>query len=225
MTKDIHVVLIDNRDSFIYNLVDTFLVGGYRCTVFRNNVTPGQVLAAKPDLICLSPGPGHPREAGSMMSIIEHALGTVPILGICLGFQALLDHFGGTVEMCGPVHGETDYMSLNQAGEASGIFSGLTITEQPGQTHSAPRVPVARYHSLGCTHVPHGMSALATCPSDIGEVIMAACTDNFVQNQQDSQDSTRDQAGAIGLQFHPESILTPQGPIILDRCIQKLLQH
>ena len=62
-----HVVLIDNHDSFVYNLVDAFAVAGVRCTVFRNTVPPEHVMAANPDVICLSPGPGHPRDAGHMM--------------------------------------------------------------------------------------------------------------------------------------------------------------
>lgn len=107
-----HVVLIDNHDSFVYNLVDAFAVAGVRCTVFRNTVPPEHVMAANPDVICLSPGPGHPRDAGHMMQLIDTAIGTVPILGICLGFQALLEHFGGVVAPCGPMHGVTDIMTL-----------------------------------------------------------------------------------------------------------------
>ena len=66
-----HVVLIDNHDSFVYNLVDAFAVAGVRCTVFRNTVPPDHVIAANPDVICLSPGPGHPRDAGHMMQLID----------------------------------------------------------------------------------------------------------------------------------------------------------
>lgn len=95
-----HVVLLDNHDSFVYNLVDAFAVAGYRCTVFRNSVEVKEILAAKPDIICLSPGPGHPRDAGCMMELIDHVLGRIPVLGICLGFQALLEHFG---EKCASV--------------------------------------------------------------------------------------------------------------------------
>ncbi len=130
----IHVVLIDNHDSFVYNLVDAFAVGGYRCTVFRNTVPVTEILAVEPDIICLSPGPGHPLDAGTMMQLIDATLGQIPILGICLGFQALLAHYGATVQPCGPADGM-----------------------------------------------------------------------------------------AIGLQFHPESILSPNGPIILDRCIETLI--
>ena len=88
-----HVVLLDNHDSFVYNLVDA--LAGYRTTVYRNSVSVAEVLASEPDIIVLSPGPGHPRDAGCMMELIDATLGTIPILGVCLGFQALLEYHGG----------------------------------------------------------------------------------------------------------------------------------
>ena len=179
-----HVVLIDNHDSFVYNLVDAFAVAGVRCTVFRNTVPPEHVMAANPDVICLSPGPGHPRDAGHMMQLIDAAIGTVPILGICLGFQALLEHFGGVVAPCGPMHGVTDIMTLTDEGAASPLFAGLTVD------------------------VPDEFVSLGNCQSDAGEVTMAALTrDNL----------------ALGLQFHPESVLSPSGPHILNRSLELLL--
>lgn len=205
--QDIHVVLLDNHDSFVYNLVDAFAVGGYRCTVFRNTVSVEEILAAEPDLIVLSPGPGHPLEAGNMMRLIEATIGKIPLLGICLGFQALLEHFGGKVGPCGPVHGTTDRMTLTEAGLESPIFAELTVDAGPENGFQGTKVPIARYHSLGCTQADKLVS-LGTCDSEIGEVIMAA--------------QTPDGKG-IGLQFHPESVLSPKGPIILDRCIEALL--
>lgn len=204
-----HVVLLDNHDSFVYNLVDAFAVAGYRCTVFRNSVDVKEILAAKPDIICLSPGPGHPRDAGCMMELIDHVLGHIPILGICLGFQALLEHFGGEVRECGPVHGITDLMQLNEHGLQSSLFHGLTIDGDPG-SQEGKHVPVARYHSLGCTEAPEGLTALGTCPSAIGPVVMVA---EALEH------------AAVGLQFHPESILSPSGPIVLQRCITHLSQQ
>jgi len=204
-----HVVLIDNHDSFVYNLVDAFAVAGVRCTVFRNTVPPEHVMAANPDVICLSPGPGHPRDAGHMMQLIDAAIGTVPILGICLGFQALLEHFGGVVAPCGPMHGVTDIMTLTDEGAVSPLFAGLTVDVPDGDTqNSGRRVPVARYHSLGCVDVPKEFVSLGNCQSDAGEVTMAALTrDNL----------------ALGLQFHPESVLSPSGPHILNRSLELLL--
>ena len=204
-----HIVLIDNQDSFVYNLVDAFAVAGFRCTVYRNSVPVDTVLESAPDLICLSPGPGHPRDAGTMMELIERTLGRIPILGICLGFQALLDHHGGMVEPCGPVHGTSDLMILTDEGLESPVFRGLTVDagpDLPGVT--GRKVPIARYHSLGCTTIPEGMVSLATCDSEIGEVTMAART----------TDGT-----ALGLQFHPESVLSPSGPHILTRSVETLL--
>lgn len=200
-----HVVLVDNQDSFVYNLVDAFAVAGYRCTVFRNTVSVEEILDANPDLICLSPGPGHPLEAGNMMELISRAIGKVPILGICLGFQALLEHFGGEVVPCGPVHGTTDTMLLEPRGTE--LFEGLTIDAGPENNFEGSLVPVARYHSLGCVNPPAELAPLATCSSQIGRVVMAAMTED---------------RKVIGLQFHPESVLSPSGPIILDRCISLL---
>lgn len=202
-----HVVLIDNHDSFVYNLVDA--LAGYRTTVFRNTVGADEIFAANPDIICLSPGPGHPRDAGCMMEVIDRALGTIPLLGICLGFQALLDHHGGTVEPCGPVHGVSVPMTLTDKGAHHPIFKGLTIDDEPDHPeYVGTQVPVARYHSLGCVRPPQGIVPLATTRTDLGEVVMAAETED---------------GKAFGVQFHPESVLTPTGPLMLERCIEQLV--
>lgn len=204
-----HVLLIDNHDSFVYNLVDA--LAGYNTTVFRNTVPVEEVLAAQPDIIILSPGPGHPRDAGSMMQLIDASLGRIPILGICLGFQAFLDHFGGTVEPCGPVHGSSVPITLTDAGASHPLFQGLTTDSEPDNPNYVGRlVPVARYHSLGCANVPAQMRSLAETETAIGPVIMAAETLDGM---------------ALGLQFHPESLLTPTGPIMIERCINQLSVH
>ena len=201
-----HVVLIDNHDSFVYNLVDA--LAGYNTTVFRNTVPVEEVLAAQPDIIILSPGPGHPRDAGSMMQLVDASLGRIPILGICLGFQALLEHCGGRVEACGPVHGSSVPMTLTDAGAKHPLFQGLTTDSEPDNPNYVGRlVPVARYHSLGCANIPAQMRSLAETETNIGPVTMAAETLDGM---------------ALGLQFHPESVLTPTGPIIIERCINQL---
>lgn len=206
MTHSPHVVLIDNHDSFVYNLVDA--LAGYKTTIFRNTVSVEEILAAQPDIICLSPGPGHPRDAGCMMELIDHVLGKIPLFGICLGFQALLDHHGGTVKPCGPVHGKSVAMTLTEEGAQHPIFTGLNVDSEPDNpNYVGTQVPVARYHSLGCTQIPAGMRALATTETQIGDVVMAAETDDGM---------------AFGLQFHPESVLSPKGPIMLERCIENL---
>ncbi|SDS72001.1 glutamine amidotransferase-related protein [Corynebacterium timonense] len=199
------IVLVDNQDSFVYNLVDS--LAAYNTTVYRNTVTAAEIMRAEPALIILSPGPGYPAQAGNMMELIALAQGRVPILGVCLGYQALVEHHGGRVRPCGAVHGASIGMELNDAGLASPLFRGLTVDDVPGRAGRS--VPVARYHSLGATEVPPGMRALAHTDTSIGPVVMAAETDDGM---------------SIGLQFHPESILTPGGPVILDRCVAELMK-
>lgn len=203
------VILIDNRDSFVYNLVEAAGQTGHELIVYRNTVPVEQVLAAKPDLLILSPGPGHPREAGNLMALIDATIGQIPILGVCLGFQALLEHHGGDVVACGPEHGKSLPMALTDEGLDHPVFDGLTVDFDPTEpSRPGRKVPVARYHSLGCTTVPEGMRSLATTATDIGDVVMAAETTD---------------GKTMGVQFHPESILTPAGPTILSRGIDKLL--
>lgn len=202
------IVLLDNQDSFVYNLVDALSAHKTaETTVYRNTVPAADVLRADPALIVLSPGPGYPVEAGSMMELIALAQGRVPILGICLGYQALIEHFGGRVRPCGPVHGASIGMQLTDAGLASPLFAGLTTDDVPGRPGRT--VPVARYHSLGTVDAPEGMHALARTSTQLGDVIMAAASDDGM---------------SIGLQFHPESILTPGGPVILERCVNELMK-
>ena len=196
------IVLLDNQDSFVYNLVDA--LAGYDTVVYRNTVSADTVLAADPELIVLSPGPGYPADAGCMMEVIERAQGRTPILGICLGYQALIEHFGGRVQPCGPEHGTSVPMRLTQPHP---LFDGLTVGGAPGQP--GLDVPVARYHSLGATAAPDGIVPLAWTPTQIGDVIMAAETADGM---------------SVGFQFHPESILTPSGPQLLERCVNRQLE-
>lgn len=203
------VILIDNRDSFVYNLVDAAAQTGHELIVYRNTVPVDTVLASEPDLIILSPGPGHPREAGNLMALVEKCLGDIPLLGVCLGFQALLEHFGAAVVPCGPEHGKSLPMTLTDAGVQHPVFTGLATDFDPTEPDRPGRnVPVARYHSLGCTSAPEELVPLAETTTDIGPVVMAA----------ESTDGR-----ALGVQFHPESILTPAGPTILLRAIDRLL--
>ena len=213
MNSPARVVLLDNQDSFVYNLVDalaTITEPAIEFTVFRNTVSVDQVLTAEPDVIILSPGPGYPADAGCMMDLIRVAQGRIPILGICLGYQALIEHFGGKVSPCGPVHGVSEAMTLSDVGVASPLFTGLTIDSGPEHGDTPGRlVPVARYHSLGTVDVPAGIEVLARTETKVGDVVMAAQTTDGM---------------SIGLQFHPESILTPAGPVLLERCVKELLE-
>ncbi|GAB3943315.1 glutamine amidotransferase-related protein [Corynebacterium tapiri] len=201
------IVLIDNHDSFVYNLVDAVATSEHELVVYRNSVPASEVFAAQPDLLILSPGPGHPREAGSLMEVLATARErNIPVLGICLGFQALLEHLGGSVVPCGPEHGRSVAMQLTEAGQQHPVFAGLATGGDP--TQPGHEVPVARYHSLGCADAPEGLRVLATTETEIGDVVMAAETEDRM---------------AVGVQFHPESILTPAGPLMLERCFAQLL--
>ncbi|PZU33501.1 MAG: anthranilate synthase component II [Actinomyces sp.] len=197
------VVLLDNRDSFVYNLVDQFAVLGADIEVYRNTVPAARVLGAleptraeagrgERPVLCLSPGPGHPRTSGCLMELVAAALaGSVPTLGICLGFQAIVEACGGAVSRVGPVHGRSVRVEVTAAGRADSAFAAL----------AGGPLDVARYHSLGTRELPQALTCLArTIEADGTGVVMAA---------------RHAVAPVVGLQFHPESVLTPYGPGIL----------
>ncbi|WP_172193008.1 anthranilate synthase component II [Actinomyces faecalis] len=199
------VVLLDNRDSFVYNLVDLFATLGAEIEVYRNTVPADRVRAAleptaaeadsgQRPVLCLSPGPGHPREAGCLMELVTSALvDDVPTVGICLGFQAIVEGCGGHVDRVGPVHGRSVRVEVTEAGLTDPTFAPL---------EGGP-LDVARYHSLGTRELPPALVGLATtAPTDPAGpgVVMAA---RHVSRP------------VVGLQFHPESVLTPAGPAML----------
>ena len=222
------VILLDNRDSFVYNLVDQLAVLGVTTEVYRNTAPAHAVLAAleptpqeaaagqRPALI-LSPGPGHPRQAGCMMEVLGAALEQgLPTLGICLGFQAIVEAYGGSVGRVEPVHGRSTRVEVTDAGRADAAFAVL----------DGGPLDVARYHSLGARDLPE-------------ELVCLARTSAAVEADDAGTSSTASAAGpaatsgivmaarhrrrpAVGLQFHPESILTPAGPAILRALIAGL---
>lgn len=179
------VLLIDNFDSFSFNLVEAFERLGARVRVLRNTVDAAQALAIALDkdaLIVLSPGPGRPEEAGCTLDLIGRAIGHLPVLGICLGHQAIIHQGGGAVERASePVHGRSTVLEHDGAGPFQGLDGG---------------VPVGRYHSLCTRDVPARYRVHATLDG------MAMAISDSVAMQ-------------TGLQFHPESILTPSGDHIL----------
>ena len=134
-----HVLLFDNLDSFTFNLVEAFERLGAEVQVLRNSVPAADALATareKMSLVVLSPGPGRPEDAGSMMELIDLAIGEVPVLGVCLGHQGIVQHAGGTVSRAPePVHGKASLLVHDGAGPFEGI-------NEP--------IHVGRYHSL-CT--------------------------------------------------------------------------
>lgn len=193
------IILIDNIDSFSYNLVDELRQLGYPLKVYRNTVSLKTIQTelesfAGPQLICLSPGPGHPRQAGNLMDVIDYARGRYPLLGICLGFQALLETYGASVQRCGEtLHGKSSAIRCQQ----HEIFADLPD----------PLV-VARYHSLAGYQLPAEIEVLADVDAAGQTIPMAAY---FPEHH------------AIGFQFHPESILTGRGTQLLAQSVNYLL--
>ena len=180
-----NVLMIDNHDSFTFNIVESLERLGATVRVARNEIAAGEALdeALRTDaLILLSPGPGRPEDAGCCMELIASAKGKVPLLGVCLGHQAIVLEAGGAVERAPePVHGKVSM--LEHDGE--GPFKGL----------DGP-VRVGRYHSL-CT------------PNPPPRFRVHARIDGMAMAISDPD------ARQVGLQFHPESVLTPVGQKLL----------
>ena len=156
-----NIVFIDNFDSFTYNLVDQFRALGHQVAVYRNTITVEAVekitAQLEQPLIVLSPGPGTPAAAGSMPAIIQRFKGEVPILGICLGHQAIVEAYGGTVAGAGEiVHGKVSMM----AHDAHPIYEGLPSP-----------LAIARYHSLVATEVPESL----TITAQVDGLVMSVC--------------------------------------------------
>ncbi len=200
MSDGRRVLVLDNRDSFVFNLVDEFRSRKARVETLRANLTLAQLetrlVSFDPDLVVLSPGPGRPEEAGVMVEWLETGP-SVPVLGICLGHQALGVAAGGEVAPAPrPIHGQKDQIDID-ADEP--VFEGL----------STPLV-AARYHSLVVTEVPDSMRVIATTEDDGQTIVMGM------------RHQTRCQ---LGLQFHPESILTPCGGQILRNFLDEAVRY
>ena len=188
------ILLIDNYDSFSYNLYQ--LVGAIEpdIRVIRNDaLTVSEIGALNPAGIILSPGPGRPEDAGVCIDVVKELGGRIPILGVCLGHQAICTACGATVSYAGTLmHGKQSDTKIDNA---SPIFAGL-----PGH------IMTARYHSLAAVEdtLPETLKVVAR--ADDGEIMAVAHRDYDV----------------YGLQFHPESIMTPDGPAILRNFIGRL---
>lgn len=183
-------LLIDNFDSFIYNLDYELKLLGFEVTVVRNDAEYDYVsnLANKADCIVLSPGPGKPSDAGCCLKLLQDFQNTKPILGVCLGHQVIVEGFGGVVEKAQQVvHGKVSQLKLK---ESSGLFSDIKGS-----------IAVARYHSLVATTVPE--SLLITAESEQSEVMA-------VQHNK---------LPIFGVQFHPESIMSFAGYKLLRNFI------
>ena len=182
------ILLIDNYDSFSYNLVQ--LAGAIQpnIRVVRNNaITAEEVKALKPSHIILSPGPGFPKDAGICEDVVRLCKGEIPILGICLGHQAICEEFGATIcHAAQLMHGKKSSIHI---ANGSAVFRGLP-----------PMIEAARYHSLIAKRSTLPDALLVIAEDAAGEVMAVKHRDYEV----------------YGLQFHPESVLTAQGNRIME---------
>jgi anthranilate synthase/aminodeoxychorismate synthase-like glutamine amidotransferase len=185
------VLLIDNYDSFTYNLVQAFLILGAEVDVHRNDALDvAAALAQRHTHLVISPGPGTPRDAGTSMQMIEAFAGRIPIFGVCLGHQSLVEVFGGKVVRAGRLmHGKVSAVLH----DGRGLYAGMPAQFQAG-----------RYHSLIAE--PASMPAMleVSARTAEGEIM-----------------GVRHRALPIeGVQFHPESVLTPDGPALMGNFLK-----
>jgi anthranilate synthase/aminodeoxychorismate synthase-like glutamine amidotransferase len=186
----LRLLLIDNYDSFTYNLVQAFLVLGAEVDVYRNDeISVDDALKLDPTHLCISPGPGRPEDAGLSLEMIAAFETRIPILGVCLGHQSLVSHFGGRIVSAERLmHGKTSMIHHDE----KGVYQGLTNPFEAG-----------RYHSLAAEN--------RSLPSVL---------EISARTQRDEIMGVRHRELPIeGVQFHPESILTPQG----DQLMQNFL--
>ncbi|MDN3653692.1 aminodeoxychorismate/anthranilate synthase component II [Thalassotalea ponticola] len=186
------LLMIDNYDSFTYNLVHYFEHLNERVVVVRNDeVSIADIISMNADRIVISPGPCNPDKAGLSLDIIDHFKDKLPILGVCLGHQCIAQHFGAVVERARQVmHGKTSLVSHN----SHGLFANLN---QPLQ--------VTRYHSLVVNK-----QSLPTC------LHVTAWTEDANGEMDEIMALEHKTLPIMGVQFHPESVLTEQGHQLLD---------
>jgi anthranilate synthase/aminodeoxychorismate synthase-like glutamine amidotransferase len=184
------ILLVDNFDSFTYNLAHLFGQLGAEVVVRRTDeIDADEAERMAPSYLILSPGPGRPADAGSMPEIVRRLGGSVPTLGVCLGHQAIVEAFGGEVGQARElVHGKAS--AVNHDGR--GIFQGLPEPFDAG-----------RYHSLAATRIPDVLEVSAT--ADDGEVMAVRHPELPID----------------GVQFHPESVLTPVGPDLARNFLER----
>jgi anthranilate synthase component 2 len=184
------ILLLDNVDSFTYNLVDQLRASGHQVVIYRNQIAAEVIIARlqqmKQPILMLSPGPGTPADAGCMPELLQRLRGQMPIIGICLGHQAIVEAYGGHVGQAGEIlHGKASSITHDN----QGMFAGM-----------ANPLPVARYHSLVGSNIPDGLTVNAR----FGDMVMAV---------------RHDEHRVCGFQFHPESILTTQGARLLEQTL------
>ncbi|MHB0913321.1 MAG: anthranilate synthase component II [Armatimonadota bacterium] len=185
------ILMIDNYDSFTYNLVQYLGEMGEELRVYRNDkITVGEIEAMRPDRIIISPGPCTPKEAGVSVETIKHFAGKVPILGVCLGHQSIGHAFGGKIIRAGRLmHGKTSMVQH----DGKGVFTGMPNPFQ-----------AIRYHSLIIERESIPDCLRITAETDIGEIMGVRHKEYTIE----------------GVQFHPESILTQDGKKLLANFLE-----
>jgi len=188
---NVRLLLIDNYDSFTYNLVQAFMVLGADVDVRRNDtITVEQAKALNPTHLCISPGPGTPYDAGVSMDMIRAFEGELPVFGVCLGHQSIVEVFGGKVVRAGRLmHGKTSPVTH----DGKGLFAGIPQSAEVGRYHSL----IAKADTL-----PADLEVTARTPE--GEIMGIRHRTLKVE----------------GVQFHPESVLTPDGPTLIGNFLK-----
>lgn len=186
----LHIFVLDNDDSFIFNLVNFLYTITPTLSIYRHSTDPQFIFDAMTQskakgempILVLSPGPKSPSDVPNMMALLKLTHGTFPILGICLGHQAIIEHYGGTVGACPQImHGKKSVATLSNHPVYKGLGDSLVV---------------ARYHSLTGLTIPDTL----TITAQTTDAVMGVADDNNT---------------VIGFQFHPESILTVQGETLL----------
>jgi len=191
-----NILLLDNVDSFTYNLVDQLRVYKHNVLIIRNNINLNIIInnlyKMKDPIIFLSPGPGSPEKAGCMLSLIEFSIGKFPIVGICLGHQAIIKVYGGKINYLKKViHGKKSFIKHDNFAMFNNLPNPLSI---------------ARYHSLFCEKVSSNFT-------------INAFYKNLIMGIRD------DKLQIYGFQFHPESILTLFGDKLLNNTLKWILKN
>ena len=186
------LLMIDNYDSFTYNIVQYFGELGEDVRVYRNDeITIEQIEALNPDRICISPGPKAPAQAGISVEVLKHFAGKKPILGVCLGHQAIGEAFGGKVIRAKQVmHGKTSLIAHTGVGVFTGLPSPFTVI---------------RYHSLAIERASLPSCLEVTAWTDDGEIMGVRHREFDIE----------------GVQFHPESILSEHGHALLKNFLER----
>ncbi len=185
------LLLIDNYDSFTYNLVQAFRGLGAETLVYRNDeITQAEAEALAPTHLVISPGPGRPEGAGVSCSMIRAFAGHIPVLGVCLGHQSIVSVFGGKIISARELmHGKTSMVEH----DGQGVFLGLPNPMEVG-----------RYHSLAAEPASMPLELLVTASTAEGEIMGVRHREMAVE----------------GVQFHPESVLTPDGLALMKNFIE-----